>query len=74
MPTAWMVFKIATESALKIRLSSSADDGSLEKRLSIDLVEAEVLAKALLMTPLATKLLLTRVDEAPERLTKSALG
>lgn len=75
MATVWMVLRMATESALRIKASISADDGSLTKRLSTDLTKVPtLLATALLMTPPATTLLLTTAEEAPDKAARSAFG
>lgn len=46
-----MVFRMATESALRISSSSSSDEGNLRKRLSIDRVGVVIVYWASLMAP-----------------------
>lgn len=47
--TIWIVLRRATESALRISLSSSAADGSLKKRLSIDKLVVAMFDRAVLI-------------------------
>lgn len=75
MATVWIVLRRATESALRMRVSIWASEGNLTKMLSIDTFDVAVFKIALLMTPPATTLLLTKLDELPPVSTlKSALG
>ena len=66
MATVWIVFKIATESADRINLSSSLDDGSLRNRLSIDrFALPPKVCWALLIAALVAALTLEAVVELP---------